>query len=400
MLSKVTDYLSGNIDKDKANSLAAKDSEVTIDAGWRGVIKAYVFEGIINVISINTNDITGIEDGAFKGCTALKELIMPNVEQVGENVFEGCTNLLKIDVKDTDMAGTIIEKIEECGLEQRIDIHIAGKFNVSIKNNCQYVFRDKVPELIKDRELCIPNYSLKNRILKVVVSNGACSDMDDIELFKSVKVEVLGNNVFENCSGLKTIYLPRLKEIGNGVFNGCLNLEKVEVDNAMVGRIKESLKKAQLPQQVYIFANNSMKDCLHTDLNATIYDKEKQYYEGSDSIEVLYLYTRIDDNLFHQLNVSKIDTGSVVSIGNNVIQSCGNLKEVYLPNVEEIGDNFCKDCPNIEKITVKDEMMADLVKDILTAYGARARAVDISIYIYGEKEPFVIIPVIEQIGED
>lgn len=400
MLSKVTDYLSGNIDKGKANSLAAKDSEVIIDAGWRGVIKAYVFEGSTNVISINTKDITGIEDGAFKGCTELKELIMPKVEQVGENVFEGCTNLLKIDVKDTNMVGTIIEKIEKCGLEQRIDIHIAGKFNVSIKNNCQYVFSDKVPELIKDGELCIPHYSLKHGILKVVVSAGAFSNVDDIGPFKSVEVEVLEDNAFENCSGLKTIYLPRLKEIGNGVFNGCLNLEKVEVDNAMVGRIKESLEKAQLPQQVYIFANNSMKDCLHTDLNATIYDNEKQYYEGSNSIEVLYIYTKIDDNLFHQLNASKIDTGSVVSIGNNVIQSCGNLKEVYLPNVEEIGDNFCKDCPNIEKITVKDELMADLVKDILIAYGARARAVDISIYVYGENEPFAMISTIKKIGED
>ncbi len=124
MLNYAHDYISGDIDKDKANELAAISSEVFIEDSWTGIIKEGAFEGITNLVLLNTNRITGIEDGAFKGCVRLEKLVIPDVEQVGDDVFEGCVNLKEVVVRDDNMVQIIINKLIGCALDiGKIDVH-------------------------------------------------------------------------------------------------------------------------------------------------------------------------------------------------------------------------------------------------------------------------------------
>ena len=387
MLNNASDYLSGNVNKDKANKLAAESADVTIEDNWKGDIKARAFERLENPVSINTNDITGIEDGAFKDCIRLETLIMPNIERVGENVFEGCFKLHKVDVKDENMAGVVIEKIKACNLKQRIDIYIAGEFKISIKNNCEYLFNDKVLELIEGDELSVPHYPFTGMV-KNIISAGALKDMGNINHLHTDNVTGVEDKAFENCSELTTISLPSMTSIGNEVFKGCTKLRKVQVSDDMVSKTKEVLKGSGLQQQIEIYANDAIEDHLHNNLSNYII-KSNGSWARCSSIAIPEYYIKIDDNAFNGLSMTNINTNEVATIGNNVLRSCDNLEEVHLPNVSKIGFGFCSNCPNLKKITVKDGPMANVIKDTFSGYGVRT--VDLNIYIDGNDEPFAII---------
>ena len=384
MLNNTIDYFSGYVNKDKADSLTAQNSEVIIEDNWRGSIKAGAFEGNTNLVSLNTNDITGIEDGAFKDCEQLKTLIMPNVEQIGENVFENCTELCEVDVKNDDMAEIVIKKLIECGLKQRIDMYIAEKFKISIKNNYACLFNDKLKLMATGKEFVVPQYYFA-RALESIIPAAAFALVTNLTTIDTNAVTIVQNHAFLGCSSLKEIYLLNLKEIGDMAFVGCRSLRDVHVSEEMVVRVKEALKKSELCKQVYIHDNDGIVDALFDDLSST----EEMIYTY-DFATTPNFYKKINDDALYNMDATKVDTNQVTVIGKNVLRKCNSLQEIYLPNVEKIGDNFCEDCPKLEKIIVKDEPMASAIKDMFDSYG-KPRTVDLNIYIDGNDEPFATI---------
>ena len=396
MLNNASDYISGNINKDKAKDLAAASAEVTIEDNWKGDIKAGAFEGLKNPVSINTNDITGIENEAFKGCERLETLIMPNIERVGENVFEGCSSLHKVDVKDENMARIVIEKIKACNLLQRIDIYIAGEFKISIKNNCEYLFSDKVRELRKGNRIFVPHYDFTG-MEENVISAEAFKDIDYIEEVNADATTIIEDNAFENCLEMRDIHLSSVRETGDEVFKGCLRLCNVHVSNGMEGTIKEVLSESNLQQQIHIHVNGAIVDHLHDNLSWYILKKAIELGEdwADDDVIIPSYYTEIDGIVTsYNYGITSIDTSNITVLGNETFTGCGELRSVRIPNVQKIGNNFCRFCPKLEAIRVKDKTIANTIKDMFDSYNDpldKEQSANINIYIGDSNEPFLTI---------
>ncbi len=385
-------YLSGNIGKDKAKELVAIGSEVFIQSGWKGSIEACAFEGISNLKLLDANEITAIRDSAFKDCTRLSKLVIPNVEDVGENVFENCYNLNKVDVKNENMAEIIIKRITECGLEQRVDIYVAGKFEISIKNNCEYLFNDTIPYLRDGVRLSVPHYP-STGMKENVISAGAFKDIDYIRKVNADATTIIEENAFEGCGRLEKIFLSSVKEIGNEAFKDCILLNDVYVNESMAGRVKELLEESNLSQQVYIRANDgTIIDYLHNDLNRDMVERAVSYEEPwiGKYTNVPEYYVKINKNTFNVPGITSIDTNKVTVLEDDVCTFCNDLIEIHLPNVQEIGDDFCRYCPNLKRIRVKDEAVANLIKNMFDSYNQKQSS-DINIYIGNNNEPFLII---------
>ena len=385
ILNKLTNYFSGNIDKAKADELATKSSAVKIDEGWKGTIQTGAFEGNSNLVSINTKDITVIEDEAFKNCSQLEILSMPNIEQIGENAFENCTNLCKVSTKDENTAETVIQKLRECGLKQKIELYIEEQLIISIKDDCAYLPKDRIYKLVTGNEFTVPNYYFTGDLKNVIIS-GAFKDMSKLTKLDTNATVIVEDYAFKNCSNLKEIYLLNVKEIGDEVFKGCTNLKYVNVSEDMVSKIKESLQKAYLRQQVYIRVNDIIVDWLHNELSDFIICRDSEDFDH-ELIEIPNYYTKINDDLFSEMHMTEINTNKVTIIGNNVLKYCSKLENVYLPNVEKIGDNFCIGCPKLKKITVKDEPIAKAIYSMISQYINIEH--DIDIYIEGGNEPIL-----------
>ncbi len=388
VLNNITDYYSGNVNKDKASSLATASSEVIIEDNWKGSIKAYAFEGNTNLVSLNTNEITVIEDGALKDCTRLNTLIMPNIEKIGNGVFENCINLLKVDVKDEEMAEIIIKKLIEDGPKQRIDIHIKGEFIISTQKNHVCLFGDKMSKLITGNEFTVPTYYI-TRGLESAIPTGAFEDPNGIKKLDVNTATVVEDYAFTGCQLMKKIYLLNLKEIGTKAFAGCGYLSDVYVNGGIVGEVKEALANSGLPQQVFIHVDGEIVDYLYTRLTDMIIATSTDIAFARTETAIPDIYTEIADEAFFCMGTIKLNTNNVTVIGRDVFRGCWKLEELYLPKVETIGEDFCHGCRSLRKIVVKNEQLAITIYRMLMEYVAILT--DIDIFIGNDDQPFCTI---------
>ncbi len=358
VLNNTKDYLLGNVYKDKANKLAAESAEVTIEDNWKGDIKAGAFAGLENPVSINTNDITGVEDRAFKDCKRLKTLIMPNIERVGENVFEGCSNLCKLDAADGHMAKTIIKKITDCGLKQRIDIYIRGEFRISIKNDCNYIFNDKVPELMVGSWFSMPLYLSFTGMKKNIISAGAFKNMNNLRGLDISEATEIEGNAFENCTNLDSVTVKD-ENMAEAVIKYLIESGlKQEIDIDIYGEgYKISIKNNQAC--LSNLSRYGRFDKIVKDNNFTL-----PHYDFTGDLE----YVLPSNSLSNVNNLQRLDTNAIAIIEDEAFEGCKNLEEIYLPSVKEIGKEVFKGCEKLCNVHVSDDMVKK-IKDVLIESG-------------------------------
>ena len=70
------------------------------------VIESNMFDEYRNkIVTIKADEVTKIEDGAFKNCKELGSVILPKVNCIGSDAFEGCEKLLTISIAKLDKIG-------------------------------------------------------------------------------------------------------------------------------------------------------------------------------------------------------------------------------------------------------------------------------------------------------
>lgn len=147
----------------------------------------------INIIIPETYEdkkVTKIKESAFKNCSNVKNIILPDtITEIGNNAFSGCINLIKI---------TIPDNVVSLG-------HYAFWCCLNLKT-AQIGY--KVTKLDDSTFDC-------------------CKNLTEIKL--PVRLKTIGNNCFSSCNSLKSITIPELvTEIGYGAFYRCLKLESVK----------------------------------------------------------------------------------------------------------------------------------------------------------------------------
>ena len=135
------------------------------------------------------NSVTGIERGAFSGCTSLTDINIPNsVTSIGERAFSGCTSLTDINIPD---AVKSIEPETFSGCTRLTDINIPNSVT-SIERSTFY----------------------------------SCTGLTSINIPGSVTT--IGSNAFYSCTSLTDINIPNsVTSIGEQAFYNCDNLKSV-----------------------------------------------------------------------------------------------------------------------------------------------------------------------------
>lgn len=150
-----------------------------------------------------------IGTNAFSGCTALKDIEIPNnVIEIKKHAFSNCTNLSGVTLPNN------LTAIDD------------GVFY-----NCNSLQNVTIPNSVKKISSSYEYYEYGDYPIYVVTDYGAfenCESLSNVVLPKELKE--INDHAFKNCHSLSSIEIPStVEKIGLGAFGNCSSLTSVTI---------------------------------------------------------------------------------------------------------------------------------------------------------------------------
>lgn len=165
-----------------------------------------------------TAEVKSIPAEAFKGCTTLKLIILPEeLTTIGDNAFEGCVELqdITLDEKVTtigDMAFSECRALPSIALGE-----LVATIGNRAFNECSQLASITIPDAVS----AIGDYTFYNCTSLAAVTFGS-------------SIASIGDHAFAFCPALAEVALPNsVKSIADSAFINCYNLAKVTLGNSI-----------------------------------------------------------------------------------------------------------------------------------------------------------------------
>ena len=292
-----------------------------------------LISGCTNSVIPNDGSVTNIASYAFRNCTGLTSITIPdNVTSIGGGAFSGCSGLESITIP---FVGGSIKTASDT--YQYPFGYIFGTSSYTGGVGTRQYYRSSTI-LTTSSYYYIPS-SLKS----VTVAGGNilygafynCGSLISITIPDSVTS--IGSSAFQNCSGLTSITIPDgVTSIGSSAFSGCSGLESINIP-FVGGSVKTASDTYQYPFG-YIFGTSSYSGGVST----------QQYYYGSSTSSTTSNNYYIPSSL-----------KSVTVTGGNILYgafyNCSGLTSITIPNsVTSIGQSAFRNCSSLTSITIPD----------------------------------------------
>ena len=305
--------------------------DIVVNAKWkcqvtytivnRGVRITGISGSIKDVVILNKYDncyTRIIEDNAFKDCSSIESITLPNtITKIGANAFYGCTSLKSVET--------------ETGISE------IGTYAFY---NCTSLTSFSFPSSI----VLVGDYAFANCTnLSYVLISSYFNNIDS----------VTNRNVFTNCPLLKTL----------GAFNSGSNVELKDViripDSLFFG--STSLETVNIPDGIKEigFQSFCVAESIKTlTIPSSVVTIDYQAYAGCTLIETIVLSVGVKTlGAGAFVSCSSLKTlvipNTVTSIGNSCFRLCSSLKRVIIPNsVTSIGNGAFSGCEALEYIYI------------------------------------------------
>ena len=329
------------------------------------------FYGCSGLTSVTIpNSVTSIGDSAFRYCSGLTSVEIPNsVKSIGYQAFYGCSGLTSVTIPNS-VTSIGYQAFSWCtGLTSVTIPNSVTSIDYQAFSDCAGLTSITIPDSVTS----IGNYAFSGctGLTSVTIGNGVTS---------------IGNYAFYKCTGLTSITIPdSVTSIGYQAFSGCSGLTSITIPNSVtsIGKYAFSdcsgLTSITIPDSVTNIGNFAFSGCTGlkgvyiTDLAKWCaikfgsYDANPLYYTHN-----LYLNGQLVTDLVIPNSVTSIGeyafsgcsgltsvtiSDSVTSIGEHAFSGCSGLTSITIPNsVTSIGDRVFYGCSRLTSVTIPDSV--------------------------------------------
>ena len=258
-----------------------------------------------------THAVTRIADQAFKGCSSLTSVTIPNsVTSIGKDAFYGCSGLTSV---------TIPNSVTSIG---------SAAFT-----GCSSLTSVTIPDSVT---------SIDNGVFMY------CSGLTSVTIPDSVTS--IGSSAFYGCSGLTSVTIPdSVTSIGNWAFGGCGLIKNVTVPQYVVDNIDI--------KDLFPDAFSGITNVAYSSIITSIGSSAFYGCSGLTSVTIPDSVTSIGGYAFRYCSglTSVTIPDSVTSIGSYAFEDCSGLTSVTIPDsVTSIGDYAFRYCSGLTSVTIPD----------------------------------------------
>ena len=301
------------------------------------------------------NSVIEIGSSAFSGCSSLTSITIPNsVTEIGVYAFKGCTSLTSITIPNSV---TNIGDSTFWGCSSLTAIYVAVDNKNYTSVNGVLFNKDKTALICYPAGKTDKSYNITNSVTSIgdYAFNG-CSSLTSVTIPNSVTE--IGGSAFVGCASLKSITMPNgVTSIGDMAFYKCSSLTSITIPDSVtsIGSSAFSdcskLRSITIPNSVTSIGAWAFNGC--TGLTAINVAMENQNYVSPDGV----LYNKDKTTIIcypagKKGNNYKIPDG-VTEIGSIAFSRCSSLTSVTIPNsVTSIGSGAFNGCTSLTRVTI------------------------------------------------
>ncbi len=191
---------------------------------------------ITTILKVSLNGSIIKYNGYWKNINIPDTINDVKIKYIGQNAFES-TNITKITIPNSVLSIGDFAFSGATNLKEIIIDSLSSEMQVignNVFNNCSSLTKITIPNSVSS----IGDFAFSGATnLKEIIIDGLAS-----------KIEVIGNNVFNNCSSLTKITIPNsVLSIGDFAFSGATNLKEIIIDG--------------LASKIEVIGNNAFNNC-------------------------------------------------------------------------------------------------------------------------------------------
>jgi len=286
-----------------------------------------------------TRKVTSIGESAFRGCSGLTSVTIPNsVTSIGNSAFSGCSGLTSITIPNS-VTGIGDGAFSGCSGLSSVEFHCA-------QIGSWFSGMTSIEEVVIGNEVTSIGYQAFK----------GCTSLTSVTIGSGVTS--IGNQAFYGCSGLTSVTIPNsVTSIGARAFEGCSGLTSVTIPNSVTSIGYQafegcsSLTSITIPNSVTSIGDYAFRDC--SSLQKVIVPDIAAwcgiYFVNYESNPLYYAHHIYSDENTEIKDL--VIPNSVTSIGRGAFRYCSDLTSVTIGNsVTSIGASAFSGCSGLTSV--------------------------------------------------